>query len=92
MASERSGFAGYAFHQVAIADEAENALREEPRTVALEFRFQVFRGDGHPNAIGEALSEWSSRRFDANSKIVLRMARRSAAQLAEILDISSESA
>ena len=52
---------------------------------AVELGRQAALGDGHADAVGEALAERPGRRLDAGRQAVLGMAGRDAAPLAERL-------
>src|SRR5579863_611604 len=57
MSGERARLARDAFHHVAVAADAEDAMVEQARAAALEAGFEVFGRDRHPDPVGKALAE-----------------------------------
>src|SRR5208282_3732873 len=87
MPRDRRCLARYAFHQVAVAANAEDAMIEQPRFVAVEVRLEMLRGHRHADAVAEALTERAGGGLDAGDAPVLGMPRRFAAELAKLLDV-----
>ena len=87
MPGDRGRLARDAFHQVAVAADAEDAMIEQARLVALEARPQMLRRHRHPDAVAEALAERPGGGLDAGRDAVLGMAGGLAAELAELLDL-----
>ena len=76
-----------AFHQVAVAADAEDAMVEQAGIVALEVRLEMLRRHRHADGVADALAERAGGGLDAGRHAVLGMAGRSAAELAELLDV-----
>ena len=87
MAGDRRRLARDTFHQVAIAANAEDAMIEQPRIVALEACFEMPRRHRHPNPVAEALAERAGGGLDAVGHAVLGMSGRFASELAKLLDV-----
>src|SRR5690606_28459609 len=87
MSRDRCGLVGHAFHQVAIAAKREDVEVEQFETWSVEMRAQPARGDGHADAVAAALAEWPRRALDAGSFVRLRMPRRPAMELTELLEL-----
>src|ERR1700722_882732 len=87
MTRDRRRLMRNAFHQIAVTDDREDAGLEEVAALALEARREVLRGDRHPHAGREALSQWTRGRLDARRSEILGMTRRHALQLTEALDL-----
>src|SRR5271156_314056 len=65
MTRDRRSLARHTFHQVAVAADAENAMIEQARLVAIEMRLEMLRRHRHPDAIAEALAERAGGGLDA---------------------------
>src|SRR5208337_975698 len=87
MTGDRSRLAGDAFHQIAIAAEAEDALVEESGATAFEACLEVLGGNRHPDPVGKALAEWTGRGLDSRGQMALGMPGGLAAELTETLEI-----
>jgi hypothetical protein len=85
--SERSGLAGYPFHQAPIAAERVDVVGEERVVGAVVTRGEPASRDSHSHARRDALPERTRRRLDAGSPVVLRMSRALAVELAETADV-----
>ena len=85
MTRQRRHLVGDTFHEIAITrDEVDRGVHNiVARTI--ELGGQVRRAEGHSHCIAEALAQWPRRGLDARCQAVLRMPRRLAAPLAEIL-------
>ena len=87
VAGYRRRLAGDAFHQIAVAADAEDAMIEQARIVALEVRLEMLRRHRHADGVADALAERAGGSLDAGRQAVLGMAGRSAAELTKLLDV-----
>ena len=87
MTGERGGLGGDPFHQVAVGDDAVDVVVDDIEPRAVEGRGQEPLGDGHANAIGEALPQGTSGDIDPRGMQALRMTGRLGAKLAEVLQL-----
>ena len=88
MAGERSGLRGDALHHVAVAAHRIDVVAEDLEAVPIVARLAEPRlGDGHADAVGDALAERPAGGLDAGHPVIFGMARRLAAELAEVADI-----
>ena len=71
VAGERRGFAGDAFHHVAVAGHDVGVVVEEVAAVGVRRR-QLRLGDREPDRVGEALPERSGRDLDPGGVVVFR--------------------
>jgi hypothetical protein len=81
---QRGGLVADALRQVAVGADGEDAVVAD---VGAEAGPQVRFGDGHADAVGEALTEWPGGDLDAGGVTVLRMAGGPGAPLPELLDV-----
>ena len=84
---QRRGLAGNAFHGTPISKEAESVVVDQLESWLVEHASGVCLGNSKTNSIGEALSERSSRHFDAGRIVRLRVAGSYAVDLAEVLEV-----
>ena len=87
MAGERGGFAGDAFHQIAVAALGPDVEIEQREAGLVVAGGEPAAGDRHADAVAAALPERAGRRFDAGRVLDFRMARRAAAPLAEVAEL-----
>src|SRR5262245_6502842 len=62
-AGQRTGFVRNARHQATVAEKHVRIVREQLQPRAVELLRQQFLRYGHPDSVGDALTEWSSRGF-----------------------------
>ena len=87
VAGQRSGFRADAFHQAAIAANRIRIMIDDLVSRLVVASRQMGFGHRKTDGIGNALSERTGRRIDARGDVVFGMARRNAAELAELPDI-----
>ena len=83
VARQRGGLLGDALHQVPVRADGIRVVVDDREALLVELVGQKPLGEGHPDAIGEALPERAGRRLHARRQVRLRVARRSAAPLPE---------
>jgi hypothetical protein len=86
MAGQRSGFAGHAFHEIAVPANGVYIKVKDLEAGLVEICSEPLTGDRHSDAIAGTLSERSRGRFYASGDVRFRMARSFASDLAESLD------
>jgi len=84
MASKRNRFLRNAFHQAAVTCDDIGVVVLE---VGPEFGREFLFGNRHAHGIGNALTEWTGRGFNACGMAIFRMASGFRTNLAEILDL-----
>ncbi len=84
---QRRRLGGDAFHQVAVADEGPGAVVDHGVAGAVVGAGQLRLGDGHADRVGEPLPQRAGGDLDARRVAALRMPRRLAAPLAELLQV-----
>ena len=77
----------HAFHQITVADDGPGMVIDDVVTLAVVLRREVRLGDGHADGSGETLTERAGGHFHAGCAAALRMPRRLAAPLAELLEV-----
>ena len=87
MAGERGGFGGDALHHVAVAAHRVDIVPEDLEALAIVAIGEPRLGNRHADAVADALAQRTGRRLDARNPMVLRMARRLAAELTEVADV-----
>ena len=87
MSGQRCGFAGNAFHHVAIAAEGIDVVIKDLKSRLIVMGCEPLAGYGHADAVSHPLTERSGRSFDACGPAVFRMSGSFAVQLAELLDV-----
>ena len=87
MAGERSRFRAHAFHEAAVAADRVDVVVEDREAGLVVARREPLLRDGHAHARRDALPERAGRRLDARHQVILGMAGRLAADLAEALDV-----
>jgi hypothetical protein len=87
VAGERCGLAGDAFHQVAVAALHVHVKVEQLEPGLVVPAGEPLAGDRHADAVAAALAERAGRGLDAGRPAVLRVPRRGAAPLAEMLEV-----
>ena len=75
MTGERGGLGADPFHQVAVRDDAVDVVVDDVVSGAVEGGGEEPLGDGHANAIGEALPEGTGSDVNARSVQTLGMTR-----------------
>src|SRR5262249_39518824 len=85
MPRKRDGFAGYAFHQVAVAADGVNAVIKniEPRLVV--GGRQPFSRDGHAHSVTHSLAERAGGGFHTGGEMRFGMSGSAAVELPETL-------
>ena len=73
----------HTFHQAAVAEEHPGVVIDDLVPRPIERRGERFFRERHADGIGETLPERTGRRFDTELQVVLRMAGRMRAELAE---------
>src|SRR6185437_15144704 len=86
MAGKRSGFAGDAFHEVAITANGVYVEVKDLEAGLVEIYSEPFAGDSHSDAIARALSERAGCGFDTGGDVGLRMPGSLTSDLPEALD------
>ena len=76
-----------AFHHAAVAKEAISAVVDDFKSAAVEFRGEHLFGKRHADGVGNALTKRTGRGFHPRRNADFGVARRLAAELAEILDV-----
>ena len=76
-----------AFHHVAIAGDEVRVMVDDVMARAIEDRGELCFGDRHSDRVPDALTERAGGRLDSRRVAVLRMSRRSALPLAEMLEV-----
>ncbi len=84
MARERDRLVRQTLHETAVAGDHIGTMIDEARA---EARREEPLGERHAHRVGETLRERPGRRFDARGVAALGMARRAAAELAEMLEL-----
>ena len=84
VAGDRAGLSGDPLHQVAVAADRVDVEVEQLRA---EVRAEPLAADRHPHGRRDALAEWAGGRLHARGQVVLGMAGRLGAELAERLDV-----
>ena len=84
MTCERRRLGGHSLHQIAVGAQREDAVIHHLSAVALA---QEPLGQGHPDAVGEPLSERAGRRLHPRRHAALRVPRRARPPLPEALDL-----
>ena len=84
VACERGGLVAHALHQVTVAADHEDVVIDRLRP---EFRAQEALGDGHADAVGEALAQRPRRDLDARERVDFRVTGSAGPPLAELLDV-----
>ena len=84
MPGERQRLVADAFHQVAVGAQHVGIVIDD---VLAEFRREQPLGERAPDREGDALAERACRGLDTGGEMILRMARRSGTELAEVLDL-----
>ena len=84
---QRRRLAGNTFHGTSISKEAEGVVVDQLESWLVEHASGVCLSDSKTDSIGEALSERSSRHLDTGRIVRLRVARRYAVDLAEVLEV-----
>src|SRR4029077_19191326 len=87
MSGQRCGFAGNAFHHVAISAEGIDVVIKELKSGLVVMGCEPLAGYGHADAVCNTLTERSGRSFDAGGPAVFGMSGSFAVQLAELLDV-----
>jgi len=87
MASEGGGLVADPFHQIAVARDDPDAIVEEREAVAVVAAGGEALGDRHADRVAETLAERAGGGLDAVRQLVLGMARRFGAPLAEALQL-----
>ncbi len=87
MARERSSFARYAFHHVAVAAYDVDVIVEHGEIRPVEVLRQPPPGQRHAYAVAATLAQRAGCRFDARGEVIFGMARTFAAELPKPLDI-----
>src|SRR5579862_3275386 len=87
MAGDRRRLARHTFHQVAVAADAEDAMVEQARLVAIEMRLEMLCRDRHADHVADALAERPGGGLDARNAPMLGMPRGSAAELPKLLEV-----
>src|SRR5262249_21241097 len=83
VAGQRGGFGGNAFHHAAVAADGVDAVVKDREVRAVIAIGEPFLGDGHADAVGDALAERAAGGFDAGDPVILGVAGRLAVELAE---------
>src|ERR1700688_1112230 len=86
MPSQRSGFASYAFHEIAARAHGVDVEVKNFETGPVEIRGQPFTRNGHSKAVSDALAEWAGSGLYAGCNVRFRMPRGAASELPEALD------
>ena len=84
---ERGGLGGHAFHQVAVAHDAEHAVARGTERARAEARRQHPGGECHPDPVSESLPERTRGGLDSRGEPELGVARRAAAEPTEPLQL-----
>ena len=87
MAGERSGFRGYAFHEIAVAHECVGVMIDKVKSWAIVSGGEMGLGDSHTHAVAEPLSQGTCGDFHPRGAASLRMARGAAAPLPEPFEL-----
>jgi len=87
MTGQRGGFRRDAFHQVAVAGDAEGGMVDQVETGAVVARGQVRFGNRFADRIGKSLSQRAGAHLDPRGQPVLGMTGRDAAPLPKLLDL-----
>ena len=85
MSGERSCFGGHPLHEIAVRDNGVDSVVEYREVGRIETRGEMAACDGHSDAVAEALPQRPRSRFDTRSVAILRMTRRLAVPLTELL-------
>src|ERR1039458_2533271 len=85
MSCQRGGLGGYAFHQIAVADNGVGMIIDDFVAGPVEHCCQIFFRNGHTYTSGESLAERSGGRFYAAVRTVFGMAGGLALPLSEVL-------
>ena len=87
MAGERRRLRADAFHQAAVAANRVDVVVEEVEARLVVAAGEPLARDRHADAGGDALAQRAGGRLDAGDPVIFRMARRLAAELAEMPDV-----
>ena len=84
---QRRRLGGDAFLQVAVGDDGVGVVVDEPVAVLVVAPSEPPLGDGHADAVGEALAEGAGGRLDAGGVAKFGVARRPAPPLTELPEV-----
>src|SRR5579862_9585631 len=84
---ERRGFGGNSFHKATVARDSVNLEVDDVVSRAVEMRREMLLCDPHSHAVPESLPQRSGGRFNSRNQPVLRMSRRLASPLTELLKL-----
>jgi len=77
----------HTFHEATVAHEGVGVVIDDGVTIAIEFSGQQFFVDGHAYGVGDPLTQWAGRGFNARRVTIFRVAWCAAVQLAELLEV-----
>ena len=81
MARKRGGFAGNPLHQTPVSTQRKHVKIDHVETGAIEIPGHPSLGNGHADAVGQALSQGAGGGFHAGRTMLFGMARTFALQL-----------
>src|SRR5215472_2828096 len=87
MARQRRRFGSHALHHAAVAANRVDVVVEDLEVGAIVPVSEPRLGNGHADAVGDALSKRSSRGLDTRNQVVLGMTRSFTAELAKVTNI-----
>src|SRR4029077_8815291 len=87
MAGKRSRLRADAFHHVAVAANRIDVVVEQVEAGLVVTAAKPFPRNRHAHAGGDALTEWTCRRFNARDQMIFGMPRRFAPELAEMANV-----
>src|SRR5688572_11971303 len=87
MSRERGGFGGNTLHQIAVGDDAIDVRLNDLMPRLVELRRKMRGSHCHPHTLPEPLPERTRCGLHARRQSILRMSRRLAVELAEVLDL-----
>jgi hypothetical protein len=87
MTGEGGGLGGDSLHQVAVGDDAVDVVIDDVESRSVEGGGEESLGDGHADAVGEALPEGPSGDINARGVQTFGMTRGLGAKLAEVFQL-----